>query len=92
MLNKGRVNRRVGTGRHEDFDRLVVVVADRALEEARGHLHIRRRLAILKRHGKFPVLRLPFLDGVRSTARLAWYEAMFLLPYLLPQPLCVGII
>src|ERR1700688_2404467 len=42
----------------------------RALVEASGNLGVGFGLAALQRYGKFPVLRLPFLDGVRRYSEL----------------------
>src|SRR5260370_178255 len=67
-LDVVRVDRTPLGRAREDLDRLVVVVPGRALVETSGYLRIRWRLAGLKRYGKFPVLRLPVLDGRSSNS------------------------
>src|SRR5579864_8854548 len=56
-------------GAEKDLDRRHLG-ARRALVEACGNLGVRFRLAARQRHGKFPVLRLPLLDGVGRYSKL----------------------
>src|SRR5579864_489881 len=56
-------------GAEKDLDRRHLG-ARRALVEACGNLGVRFRFATRQRHGKFPVLRLPLLDGVGRYSKL----------------------
>ena len=63
VLHVGRIDWGIGTSRHEDLDR-GLLVAEAALVEAGGNLSISRGLAVLERLGKFRMSRLPLIECI----------------------------